>query len=75
MKVRGYQKRYNITNDSVYTKSHCTCDDIFFNCLKKQSSLQAQWMGNIYFNIAQIPCIEKSPKTGKIVYRKSRTDF
>lgn len=74
MKVRGYQTRYNITNDSVYTKSHCVCDDIFFGCLKRQTSVQAQVMGNIYFNLAQVPCIYEG-KNGKIAYRKARSDF
>lgn len=75
MKIRGYLSRYNLTNDSVYTKSHCTCDDIFHDCLKKQNSVPAQLMGNIYFNLAQVPCIYTSPKTGKIAYRKARQDF
>lgn len=75
MKIRGYLSRYNITNDSVYTKSHCVCDDVFYDCLKRQNSVQAQLMGNIYFNLAQVPCIYISPKTGKMGFRKARQDF
>ncbi|KAF5293746.1 hypothetical protein FQA39_LY03231 [Lamprigera yunnana] len=58
VKVRAYSQRYNLTNNSLYTKSYCICDDDLFECLKESNSPTAHIMGNIYFNLIQVPCIE-----------------
>lgn len=40
----------------VYSiRSHCVCDDMLFDCLKKLNDTPAaQLMGSIYFNIVQV---------------------
>lgn len=53
-KVRAYQKRYNLENDSLYTKSHCTCDDMLYSCLKHSNSSAGNLLGTIYFNLVQV---------------------
>ncbi|KAL1132564.1 hypothetical protein AAG570_010516 [Ranatra chinensis] len=58
-KVRAYTTRYNLTNNSIYTKSHCQCDNIFHTCLKSTNHSTADVMGNIYFNILRVPCVEE----------------
>ncbi|XP_031634048.1 uncharacterized protein LOC116347555 [Contarinia nasturtii] len=74
VKIRAYEAKYNITNDSLYTKSHCVCDDMLFDCLKKLNDTPAaQLMGSIYFNIVQVPCIHETSKG--IQYRKAREGF
>lgn len=36
-------------------RSHCVCDDMLFDCLKKlDETPAAQLMGSIYFNIVQV---------------------
>ncbi|XP_059483346.1 uncharacterized protein LOC132201305 [Neocloeon triangulifer] len=60
IKLRSYQTKYTITNNSIYSKSHCDCDSAFFRCLKDLNSSTADVMGNIYFNIVQVPCVEHS---------------
>lgn len=36
-------------------RSHCVCDDMFHDCLKKLvDTPAAQLMGSIYFNIVQV---------------------
>ncbi|XP_073955948.1 uncharacterized protein isoform X2 [Choristoneura fumiferana] len=60
-KVRAFSRRYNLTNNSLYSKSHCTCDDMLFDCLKSTNTSAAQVMGHIYFNIVQVPCLEDLP--------------
>ncbi|XP_060522971.1 uncharacterized protein LOC132699973 isoform X2 [Cylas formicarius] len=57
VKIRGRSQRYNLTNNSIYTKSHCSCDDKLFHCLKTQQSPIANFMGNIYFNVARVQCV------------------
>ncbi|KAF3422651.1 hypothetical protein E2986_10082 [Frieseomelitta varia] len=58
VKIRAQQTRYNLTNYSVYTKSHCACDETLYHCLKATTSPTAQIMGRIYFNVIKVPCIE-----------------
>ncbi|XP_011633155.1 uncharacterized protein LOC105424558 isoform X1 [Pogonomyrmex barbatus] len=58
IKVRAQQTRYNLTNYSLYTKSHCTCDKALYQCLKAANHPTANLMGQIYFNIVKVPCIE-----------------
>lgn len=53
-KVRPYQKRYELENNSLYTKSHCTCDDMLFSCLKFSNSSAGNLLGTIYFNLVQV---------------------
>ncbi|KAJ8731086.1 hypothetical protein PYW07_004250 [Mythimna separata] len=57
-KVRAFSSRYNLTNNSLYSKSHCTCDDMLFDCLKTTNTSASHLMGHIYFNIVQVPCLE-----------------
>ena len=61
VKVRAQQTRYNITNYSLYTKSHCVCDEALYRCLKAAKSPTANIMGHIYFNLVRVPCIEDVP--------------
>ncbi|KAL2726605.1 uncharacterized protein V1478_006883 [Vespula squamosa] len=58
VKVRAQTSRYDLNNNSLYTKSHCTCDELFYTCLKATQNSIADIMGNIYFNIIKVPCIE-----------------
>ncbi|XP_041979120.1 uncharacterized protein LOC121733081 [Aricia agestis] len=60
-KVRAFSRRYNLTNNSLYSKSHCACDDMLFSCLKATNTSAAQLMGHIYFNIVQVPCLADAP--------------
>lgn len=66
-KVRSYATRYNITNNSMYTKSHCICDKTFYNCLKKAKHSTGDLMGTLYFNILRVPCVDE--RNGKTVFK------
>lgn len=41
-------------NYFLYFRSHCTCDDMLYDCLKQANSTSAQLMGTIYFNLVQV---------------------
>ncbi|XP_014357843.2 uncharacterized protein LOC106710337 [Papilio machaon] len=72
-KVRAFSRRYNLTNNSLYSKSHCTCDDMLFDCLKHTNTSAAHLMGHIYFNLVQVPCLEDKP-TGR-QFREAKQGF
>ncbi|KAJ9587395.1 hypothetical protein L9F63_019096, partial [Diploptera punctata] len=63
VKVRSYRTRYNLTNENFFTKSHCSCDDRFWKCLKSRNTPLASLMGNVYFNIMRVPCVEETDTT------------
>ncbi|XP_055712570.1 uncharacterized protein LOC129807377 [Phlebotomus papatasi] len=70
VKVRAYQKRYNLNNNSLYTKSHCVCDDMLYSCLKRTNTSASQLMGTIYFNVVQVPCLQDTQRGYE--FRKSK---
>lgn len=74
-KVRAYQKRYGLENNSLYTKSHCACDDMLFTCLKRTNTSAAQVMGSIFFNLVQVPCVLDTGRGGKASFRRAREGF
>ncbi|XP_018318994.1 uncharacterized protein LOC108732605 isoform X2 [Agrilus planipennis] len=73
VKIRAYSKRYNLTNDSLYTKSHCACDDVLYSCLKQADSPSANLLGNIYFNLVQVPCLNDTSSGRQ--FNKIRRNF
>uniref|UniRef100_A0A1B6DBG7 Phospholipase A2 n=1 Tax=Clastoptera arizonana TaxID=38151 RepID=A0A1B6DBG7_9HEMI len=70
VKVKAYATRYNLTNTSLYTKSHCTCDSFLYNCLKETHNPTADIMGSIYFNILRVPCVRTG--TGRANFQRAK---
>ncbi|XP_066995686.2 group 3 secretory phospholipase A2 [Anabrus simplex] len=58
VKVRAFESRYNLTNFSIYTKSHCDCDNMLYFCLKSAKNPTADILGNLYFNVIKVPCVD-----------------
>ncbi|XP_066250396.1 uncharacterized protein [Euwallacea similis] len=74
VKVRSRSHKYNLSNNSLYTKSHCACDEHLYDCLKKQQDAPiANIMGSIYFNLASLECVADG-KEGRI-FRRPRRRF
>ncbi|XP_024868541.1 phospholipase A2-like [Temnothorax curvispinosus] len=48
----------NLKNNGIFTRSACTCDNEFYNCLKKASSPIAFKIGVMYFNLLQPQCFK-----------------
>ncbi|EDW00117.1 GH12690 [Drosophila grimshawi] len=73
VKIRAYQQKYELMNDSLYTKSHCICDDMLFSCLKMTNTSASQLMGSIYFNLVQVPCLDG--RTNQYKFRAAKEGF
>jgi len=66
VKVHSFSTSYGVTNYHPYTKSHCSCDDLFYQCLKRISHNNkdngakdlANNIGRVYFNIFRLECAE-----------------
>ncbi|XP_034950600.1 phospholipase A2-like [Chelonus insularis] len=63
VKIRAQHSRYNLTNYSLYSKSHCDCDTSFYHCLKMVGGPVAHMMGKFYFNFLKVSCIEDLPES------------
>ncbi|KAG5891726.1 hypothetical protein JTB14_000329 [Gonioctena quinquepunctata] len=73
-KILPNKEKYNVINNSLYTKSHCKCDDGLFNCLKAlNNSNTANIVGTLFFNVVQVSCIEDT-NNGKR-FRTARNNF
>ncbi|EFN63988.1 Phospholipase A2 [Camponotus floridanus] len=48
----------NLDNNGLFTRSACSCDHQFYNCLKKVSSLISEAIGETYFNILKPQCFQ-----------------
>lgn len=54
--IQPGQTKYGLTNMRFHTVMHCKCDDRFRSCLKMTSSASGDTVGNMFFNVAHIPC-------------------
>ena len=50
------QTEYGLTNVRFHTVMHCDCDERFSSCLKMARTQAADIVGNLFFNVAYIPC-------------------
>jgi len=57
-KIKSFSSKQGLLNSTPYTKSNCKCDEIFYNCLKNSNSSTGNSVGNFYFNILNLQCID-----------------
>lgn len=48
--------QWGLTNQRIHTVMHCSCDERFRSCLRMARTQAADIVGNLFFNIADIPC-------------------
>ncbi|XP_022697532.1 uncharacterized protein LOC111265270 [Varroa jacobsoni] len=59
VKLKAFRRGHGLVNFSLYTKSHCACDNDFRNCLMDSQSHSASAIGNMYFNVLRVPCLQE----------------
>jgi len=52
----SYLAPFTSKNPNAYTLSHCLCDEMFRQCLKKSLSVVADAIGVFFFNIFKLKC-------------------
>ncbi|GFR30780.1 phospholipase A2 [Trichonephila clavata] len=63
--ILGRESKYGLDNNSPFTKSHCDCDQSFYNCLKAADTRTSHRVGRLFFNFLQMECFrEDYPVTG-----------
>ncbi|XP_065063874.1 uncharacterized protein LOC135690289 isoform X1 [Rhopilema esculentum] len=55
--IPAKKEQYGFKNEREYTVYDCKCDDAFAECLKYADSHTADAVGDLYFNVLKMPCI------------------
>jgi len=56
-------QKWNTINNSEYSLADCQCDTLFHNCLKLDGGWSAELVGQLFFNVLAVPCVEIEPGT------------
>ncbi|XP_046458128.1 phospholipase A2-like isoform X2 [Daphnia pulex] len=65
--------KYGLCNHSIFTKSHCDCDDKFRQCLLNAMNDKASMsVGFIFFSVSALSCYRQSPDCRNTFSRHSR---
>ncbi|XP_050309089.1 phospholipase A2-like [Anthonomus grandis grandis] len=58
MNIAAGEQKYGLKNTGLFTRSECSCDKEFYNCLKKVDSVTTRAIGVTYFNTLGPQCFE-----------------
>ncbi|XP_055912272.1 phospholipase A2-like [Eupeodes corollae] len=51
---------FGLENTGYFTRSHCSCDEQFYDCLKRTNSFVSNKIGYTYFNLLKPQCFRKT---------------
>lgn len=69
MYVLAGETKFGLTNTGLFTRSHCSCDAKFRECLRKTNSLVSAQIGLTYFNVLGPQCFRKAHPIVRCVRR------
>ncbi|XP_039749515.1 uncharacterized protein LOC120626194 [Pararge aegeria] len=61
--------KFGLTNTGLFTRSHCSCDENFRQCLRKTNSLVSAQIGLTYFNVLGPQCFRRAHPIVKCLRR------
>ncbi|XP_053618240.1 uncharacterized protein LOC128679810 isoform X2 [Plodia interpunctella] len=67
--IRAGETKYGLTNTGLFTRSHCSCDVKFRECLRRTNSLVSAQIGLTYFNVLGPQCFRRAHPIVKCVRR------
>ncbi|XP_072948063.1 uncharacterized protein [Epargyreus clarus] len=67
--IAAGETKYGLTNTGLFTRSHCSCDLKFRDCLRKTNSLVSAQIGLTYFNVLGPQCFRRSHPIVRCVRR------
>ncbi|GFT65360.1 phospholipase A2 [Nephila pilipes] len=63
--IEGRESKHGLDNNSPFTKSHCDCDNKFYDCLNLAGTRTSHRVGRLFFNFLQMQCFRQDyPVTG-----------
>ncbi|XP_023954960.2 uncharacterized protein LOC112058397 [Bicyclus anynana] len=63
------ETKFGLTNTGLFTRSHCSCDENFRQCLRKTNSLVSAQIGLTYFNVLGPQCFRRAHPIVKCLRR------
>ncbi|XP_044738205.1 phospholipase A2-like [Chrysoperla carnea] len=70
--IEAGETKYNLTNNSFYTRLNCKCDEEFYNCLRGTDSYVSNHVGGIYFNVLGTKCYREDYPIVKCVKKERK---
>ncbi|CAB3229271.1 unnamed protein product [Arctia plantaginis] len=67
--IKAGETKYGLTNTGLFTRSHCSCDAKFRDCLRKTNSLVSAQIGVTYFSVLGPQCFRKAHPIVKCLKR------
>lgn len=58
--IKAGDSKYGLTNTGLFTRSHCSCDVKFRECLRRTNSLVSAQIGLTYFNVLGPQCFRRA---------------
>ena len=68
-RIARFTRKFELYNFYPYTISLCECDADFLQCLKNDGSWMSTKVGQMYFNVLNLPCFELN--VGKICQQET----
>ncbi|CAK9819472.1 Phospholipase A(2) [Anthophora quadrimaculata] len=57
--IEAGQSNHGLTNPTFYTRLHCSCDEKFFDCLRRSEDDASGSVGFFYFNVLDTKCFRE----------------
>ncbi|XP_023946040.2 phospholipase A2-like [Bicyclus anynana] len=57
--IAAGETKFNLTNNSYFTRLSCACDDNFRRCLRRADTKTSTTIGYMYFNVIGTKCYRK----------------
>ncbi|OQR77209.1 hypothetical protein BIW11_07259 [Tropilaelaps mercedesae] len=54
--LAAFERRWGLRNKSLFTMSHCKCDERFRSCLKMARTSQSRFVGRLFFDLLSKQC-------------------
>ncbi|KAG6443680.1 uncharacterized protein LOC115456044 isoform X3 [Manduca sexta] len=67
--IKAGETKYGLTNTGLFTRSHCSCDMKFRECLRRTNSLVSAQIGLTYFNVLGPQCFRRAHPIVRCVRR------
>lgn len=59
MTLGAQEEKFGLKNSGKFTRSHCDCDQKFYQCLKNAKTLVSTQVGKFYFNVLGHQCFKE----------------
>ncbi|XP_076034004.1 phospholipase A2-like [Oratosquilla oratoria] len=63
------ETKHNLTNNGLFTRSHCSCDEKLASCFHQVNSLMSNSIGNVFFTVWHMKCYKEDYPIVKCLHK------